>query len=88
MTTTSSFPIINKATPSASAELLKPGANAIWDKFYLSPMKRIGTWCYCSTIERVRLNTTLAGSFCGHPRKDLKAYRYAISGDRKQRKRR
>lgn len=26
--------------------------------------------------------------FCGHPRKDLKAYRYAISGDRRQRKRR
>ena len=25
--------------------------------------------------------------FCGHPRKDLKSYRYAISGDRRQRKR-
>ena len=48
--------------PSVSAELLKPGVNAILDKFYLSPMKRIGTWFCYSPIEPVKLNTTLGGS--------------------------
>jgi hypothetical protein len=57
-----SIPLINKAMLSVSAEPLKRGVNATLDKFYLSRMKRIGTWCCCWTIEHVRLNTTLAGS--------------------------